>query len=90
MIYKMPYEIYDKVTTFHSPDGKGVHANSELDLKDFAKIIQKNYGLKDLDQCDFPEDDNDPAWLTPGGGELYHYQIVNKKLFTCFALRWAS
>lgn len=88
MIYKMPYETYNKVTTFHSPDKKGVHAGSELDLEDFAKIIQKNYGLKDLDECDFPEDD-DSAWLTPGGGELYHYQIVNKKLFTLFLLKWS-
>lgn len=89
MIYKMPSEIYDKITTFHSPDKKGVHAGSELDLGDFAKIIQKNYGLKDLDECEFPEDNNDPAWLTPGGGELYYYQIVNKKLFTQFLLKWS-
>ena len=88
MIYKMSYEIWDKVTTFHSPDGKGVHAGSDLDLEDFAKIIQKIYGLKDLGECDFPEDDNDPAWLTPSGGELYHYKIVDKKLFTWFVMKW--
>ena len=88
MIYKMSYEIWDKVTTFHSPDGKGVHAGSDLDLEDFAKIIQKIYGLKDLGECDFPEDDNDPAWLTPVGGELYHYKIVDKKLFTWFVMKW--
>jgi len=90
MIYKMPHAIWDKVTKYHSPDGKGVHAYSELDLGDFAKIIQKNYGLKDLDKCDFPEDDNDSAWLTPGGGELYHYRVVNKKLFSLFLLKWVD
>jgi len=89
MIYKMPYDIWNKVTTFHSPDGKGVHAGSELDIEDFAKIIQKNYGLKDLGEGDFPEDDNEPAWLTPGGGELYHYRVVNKKLFAWFLMKWS-
>jgi hypothetical protein len=89
MIYKMPYDIWNKVTTFHSPDKKGVHYHSELDIEDFAKIIQKNYGLKDLGEADFPEDDNDPAWLTPGGGELYHYQVVNKKLFAWFLMKWS-
>jgi hypothetical protein len=89
MIYKMPSDIYNEVTIFHSPDKKGVHANSELDLDDFAKIIQETYGLKDLGECDFPEDDNDPAWLTPGGGELYHYKIVDKKLFTWFLMKWS-
>ena len=83
MIYKMPYEIWDKVTTFHSPDKKGVHVNSELDLEDFAKIIQQNYGLKDLNKCDFPEEDD---W---DSDELYHYRIVNKKLFTCFLMKWS-
>lgn len=89
MIYKMSDAIFNKVTTFHSPDKLGVHVDSELDLADFAKIIQKNYGLKDLDECDFPEDDDDPAWLTPGGGQLYHYQVVNKKLFAVFLLKWS-
>ena len=89
MIYKMPYDIWNKVTTFHSPDKKGVHAHSELDTEDFAKIIQKNYGLKDLGEVDFPEDDNDPAWLTLGSGELYHYRVVNKKLFAWFLTKWS-
>ena len=89
MIYKMPYNVWNEVTTFHSPDKKGVHADSELDLEDIAKIIQKNYGLKDLGEEDFPEDDNDPAWLTPGGGELYHYKVVNKKLFAWFLMKWS-
>jgi hypothetical protein len=90
MLYKMPSELYFKVTKHHSLDGLGVHAGSDFDLEDFAKIIKKTYGLKDLDHCEFPEDDNDPAWLTPGGGELYHYKIVDKKLFTLFALRWSG
>jgi hypothetical protein len=84
----MPYEIWKKVTTYHSPDGKGVHVDSELDLEDFAKIIQKNYGLKDLDKCDFPEDED--AFDIVGGGELYHYRVVNKKLFTSFLIKWVS
>jgi hypothetical protein len=79
----MPDKIWNKVTTFHSPDKKGVHANSELDLEDFANIIQQNYGLKDLNKCDFPEDDD---W---DSDELYHFQIVNKKLFTAFVLKWS-
>jgi hypothetical protein len=79
----MSHTIYDKVTTFHSPDKKGVHVDSELDLDDFAKIIQKNYGLRDLDKCDFPEDDD---WVSD---DLYHYRVVDKKLFTAFVLKWS-
>ena len=84
MIYKMSHAIYDKVTTFHSPDKQGVHAGSELDLEDFAKIIQKNYGLKDLDKCDFPNSKEEFEV-----DELYHFRIVNKKLFTCFLIKWS-
>lgn len=83
MIYKMPYEIWDKVTVFHSPDAKGVHVDSDLDLEDFAKIIQKNYGLKDLNKFEFLEGDGDRD------DELYHFRIVNKKLFTCFLMKWS-
>jgi hypothetical protein len=67
-----------------------IYLQYRLDLEDFAKIIEKTYGLKDLDQVDFPEDDNDPAWLTPGSGELYHYRVVDKKLFTWFLIKWSS
>ena len=84
MIYKMSHTIYDRVTTFHSPDKEGVHANSELDLEDFAKIIQKNYGLKDLNKCDFPKSEEEFEV-----DELYHFRIVNKKLFTWFLIRWS-
>jgi hypothetical protein len=84
----MPSELYAKVTKHHSIDGLGI-AGSNFDLEYFAKIIKKTYGLKDLYHCEFPQDYNDPAWLTLGGGELYHYKIVDKKLFTWFALRWS-
>lgn len=83
MIYKMSLTLYDKITTFHSPDGKGIHCDSDLDLKDFARIIQKTYGLKDLDKCDFPDEDD---WETD---EMYHFRIVDKKLFSYFLLKWS-
>jgi hypothetical protein len=77
----MPSTIYFKVTEDLSPDKKGIHVNSELDLDDFDKLIKTKYGLKNLDICDFPEDEDDT--------EYYHFKVVDKKLFSYFSLRWS-
>lgn len=81
MIYKMSDTLYNKITRYHSPDGLGVHVNSEFDLDDFAKIIQKNYGLMDLHKGERDNTDDEEYW--------YHYQVMDKKLFTWFSLRWS-
>jgi len=82
MIYKMADPLYFEVTKHLSPDGKGVHADSDWDLEDFAEIIKSKYGLMDLHTTDYPTEED---WDSP---EYYHYQVVDEKLFNYFLLKW--
>jgi hypothetical protein len=82
MIYKMPEPLYSDITAYLSPDKKGLHVNSELDIDDFNNLILIHYGLKDLAITDFPDEED---WETP---EYYHFKIINKKLFNLFLLKW--
>jgi hypothetical protein len=82
MIHKLSEHLYSKIANYYSKDGKGLHCYSSLSIESLATIIEHNYGLRDLDICDFP---NDEDFETP---EYYYFEVVDQKKYTWFVLRW--